>query len=325
MRFHQMTRALLGSAPRPGRRFTNLDPAHRPNGAAAVLRWGVWDPLTGRRRTAPPGPPAPRVAPDLDRVRDGAGRPRLTWIGHASFLGTLAGASFLVDPVFSRRIGWVYPRHGEPGLAPADLPSLDAVLVSHNHYDHLDEPSILALPPEVPFVAPRGLGAWLRRRGRRATELAWWESVEVGRLRVTLVPARHWSRRRVFDVNRSHWGGFVVEAGGVAVYHAGDSAWFDGFAEIGRRFPDLAAALIPVGGYEPGWFMLKHHMSPEQAGRAFLEVGARRLVPTHWGAFQLTDEPLREPVERLQAWWKAEGPGDGRALDVLAVGETLLL
>lgn len=309
-----------------GRRFQNLNPEHRPRNLREVIRWAILDRLTGRRKVAAPGPPAPRVEPDLELIQAAGGPPRLTWIGHGSFLGTLGGTSFLVDPVFSGRIGFFYPRYGQPGLASRDLPPLDAVMVSHNHYDHLDAPSCGAVGREVPVVVPLELGRWFRRRGHhRVTELGWWQSTTAGPLQVTLVPARHWSRRGPFDVNRTLWGGFVVEGGGEAVYFACDTADFEGFAEIGRRFPGLSAAVLPIGGYAPPWFMEHNHMSPEQAGRAFLTLGARHLVPCHWGAYQLTDEPLCEPAERLRTWWEREGPRDGRRLHLPAVGETVVL
>lgn len=223
-----------------------------------------------------------------------------------------------------RASGWIYPRHVAPGLDLADLPPLDALLVSHSHYDHLDERSVRAVPRSVPVFVPSGLGRWFDRRGfERVHELGWWEHAESGALRVTLVPARHWSRRRVWDTNRTLWGGFVVDAGPVRFYHAGDSGWFSGFAEIGRRFPRILVALLPIGSYAPAWFMEPNHMTPEQAGRAFVEVGARVLVPMHWGTFQLTDERLLEPVERLRAWWGAAGLGTRRVLQIPAVGETL--
>jgi L-ascorbate metabolism protein UlaG (beta-lactamase superfamily) len=111
----------------------------------------------------------------------------------------------------------------------------------------------------------------------------------------------------------------------MSIYHAGDTAWFEGFAEIGRRFPGLNAALLPIGGYTPAWFMHRNHINPEQAGEAFLACGARALVPAHWGTFQMTDEPLREPIERLRRWWAVEGPNDGRRLLELAVGETAVV
>jgi L-ascorbate metabolism protein UlaG (beta-lactamase superfamily) len=317
-------------APRtPSGRFRNLDPAHAPHGAGAVFRWAIWDRLTGGRKIAPPGPPAPWVPADIPQVTATAGPNRLTWIGHASFLLTLGGAHVLVDPVFSSRIGWLYRRFGAPGLGIEDLPDLTAILITHNHYDHLDASSLKALPRTVPVIAPAGLGRLLRRWGfQQVQELAWWGSEQAGPLSLTLVPARHWSRRTVWDTNRSLWGGFVVEGGGSAVYHAGDTAAFSAFEEIRERFPDLTAALLPIGAYEPGWFMGHHHMTPEQAGEAFLELGARFLVPMHWGAFQLTDEPLAEPARRLQEWWRELTVGTtGRRCELaqLAVGETLVL
>jgi L-ascorbate metabolism protein UlaG (beta-lactamase superfamily) len=235
----------------------------------------------------------------------------------------------LVDPVFSSRIGWVYRRHGRPGLTAGTLPPLTAILVTHNHYDHLDAASLKALPRSVPVIVPMGMGRLVRGWGfPRVTELEWWGSEQVGSLSVTLVPARHWSRRTIWDTNRSLWGGFVVEGGGGAIYHAGDTAEFDAFGAIRERFPDLTAALLPIGAYAPGWFMEQNHMTPEQAGEAFLDLGAQFLVPMHWGAFQLTDEPLLEPVERLCSWWLKLSLGASarrRKLAALEVGETLVL
>ena len=306
------------------RTYTDVDPTHRPHGMRALVRWGIVDRLTGARRVSPPGSGAPWVEANLERAREVEGAPRLTWIGHASFLGSLGGARFLIDPNFSSRIGALYPRHVPPGLTAEDLPPVDLLLISHSHPDHLDAPSIRRLDRRMRVVAPEGLGRWFHRRGfHRVSELAWWQSVVAGDLRVTLTPARHWSRRSPWDQNRSLWGGFVIEAGGVAVYHAGDSAWFDGFREIGRRFPGLLAAMMPIGAYSPAWFMEHNHMNPEQAGQAFFEVGARHFVPMHWGTFQLTDEPLAEPAERIERWWRAYRE-DGKQLHLLAVGETVV-
>jgi L-ascorbate metabolism protein UlaG (beta-lactamase superfamily) len=304
--------------------YRNADPAHGPHRAGAVLRWAVTDRLRGRRRPRPPGPGAPRVEPDLELIHEASPRPRLTWIGHSSFLGTLDGASFLIDPVLSPRIGGVYRRLCAPGLDLSQLPDVEAVLVTHNHYDHLDAATIRALSPDIPTVVPEGLGGWMRRCGRRRViELGWWRQSRVGRLEITMVPARHWSRRRIYDTNRSWWGGYVIRAGRHAVYHAGDTAWFDGFSEIGRRIPGLTAAMLPIGGYDPAWFMEHQHLNPEQAGKAFLELGAEVMVPMHWGSFRLTDEPLCEPMYRLRAWWASvTDDGDGRLAD-LAVGETV--
>ncbi len=306
-------------------RFANPDPAHAPHSARAIFRWMVVDPLLGRRRVRPAGPPAPRTEPDLTRIRDPLSVLRATWIGHSSFLCTLAGRSVLFDPVFSRRIAMFVRRHGEPGLVPEQLPELSCLLISHNHYDHLDRPSLEALPREIPAFVPLGMGAWFRRwhRRRPVVELDWWEAREHAGLEITLVPARHWSRRRIFDTNRQLWGGFVVRGEGRTIYHAGDSAWFDGFARIAERFAEIDLAMLPIGAYQPSWFMEHHHMNPEQALRAFRVLGARWMLPMHWGAFQLTDEPISEPAARLEAAG-ASAELDGR-LALLAVGETLEL
>jgi L-ascorbate metabolism protein UlaG (beta-lactamase superfamily) len=153
--------------------------------------------------------------------------------------------------------------------------------------------------------------------------MRWWDRAEAGALSITFVPARHWSRRRWADVNRSHWGGFVVEGGGRTLYHAGDTGWFEGFAEIARRHVAIDLALLPIGAYAPAWFMEPHHMNPEQAIDAFEVLGAKAMAPMHWGTFQLTDETLTEPVDWLRRAWAAKRPA-GR-LHVLAVGETLAL
>ena len=282
--------------------------------------------MLGRRRKQPPGSPAPTAQPDLDLIHDNTAEPYLTWLGHASFLGSLGGRRFVIDGVFSAHAGWLYRRYLPPALGVDQLPQLDAVVVTHNHYDHLDSSFIRALPRETPVIVPAGMGPWMRRHGREPViELEWWQSRELHDLRVTLVPSRHWSRRGVFDTNRVLWGGFVVEGGGFSVYHSGDTAWFDGFKEIGLRFPKLEAAMLPVGGYLPSWFMEHYHLNPEQAGRAFVDLNARRFVPMHWGTFQLTDEPLSEPVDRIRSWWRKDRPGSSRTLHVLDVGETLKL
>jgi len=307
------------------RRYSNLNPEHLPNGFKNILRWGVLDRLSGKRRRQPPGPPAPRVQPELSLIDSTDSTPRLTWIGHASFLATFGARHVLLDPVFSNRIGAVVPRHCPPGLLPGQLPPLAATLITHCHYDHLDKPSIRALPVDVPVVVPLGVEALMRGWGRkRVIELDWWESIELDNVRVTLVPSRHWSRRWLFDTNETLWGGYVIETDTGAVYHAGDSAWFDGFATIGERFPDLLAALLPIGAYDPGWFMERQHLTPEQAGEAFLALGARHLVPMHWGTFRLADEPLSEPIERMRTWWDARNPA-GKRLHCPSVGETIAL
>ncbi|BDG03340.1 MBL fold metallo-hydrolase [Anaeromyxobacter oryzae] len=302
-------------------KFVNLD-GSRPQPLGAVLRWAVWDKLTGKRRTSPPAAPVPAVAPDLARLArpPEPGEPaRVTWLGHASFLVQLDGVSLLLDPALLPSIFGGLERNVPPGVRIEDLPPIDAVLVSHSHYDHLDLPTIERV--KAPVVAGLGLERWFRDRRISATELGWWGSTKVGPVRITFVPAQHWSRRGLLDTNATLWGGFVVEGSTATLYHSGDTAWFPGFQEIGARFP-IDAALLPIGAYDPAWFMEKQHMSPEQALQAFEDLHARTFVAMHWGTFKLTDEPLDEPPRRLEAERLRRGLAGDR-VRVLAVGESM--
>jgi L-ascorbate metabolism protein UlaG (beta-lactamase superfamily) len=303
-------------------RFTNLD-GSTPPGFGAVLRWGVWDRLTRKRRRSPARAPVPCVLPDLARIatppRPGEGA-RLTWLGHAGFLVQLDGVSLLVDPVLSPSLPGGVGRNAPPGVPVELLPRIDAQLVTHSHYDHMDLPTLRRVGARV--VAGLGTARLLGGAVLACEELAWWAQTRVGRVTVTFVPAQHWSRRGLADANRALWGGFVIEGSSARLYHAGDSALFDGFAAIGRRFPNLDAALLPIGAYDPGWFMERQHLSPEQAVRAFVDLGARTFVATHWGTFKLSDEPLDEPPLRLRAGGGRRGLAEG-ARRVPAVGETI--
>ena len=306
----------MSTAPRAlDGRFLNLD-GSGPNPPSAVFRWAVLDRAAGRRRRSAARTPVPTVTPDLALLATPAAAPRLTWLGHASFLAQLDGASVLIDPIFGERIAGFLGRNVPAPLQPRDLPRIDATLVSHSHYDHLDTRSVR----EVSARAIAGLGM---SRLFACEELDWWQAAEItDRVRVTFVPSQHWSRRGFGDTNRTLWGGFVVEGPSGRVYHSGDTAYFDGFAEIGRRFPRLDAAMLPIGAYDPPWFMERQHMNPEQAVQAFLDLGARKLVAMHWGTFKLTDEPLDEPPQRLRAEWTRRGlPAD--ALRIPAIGETI--
>jgi L-ascorbate metabolism protein UlaG (beta-lactamase superfamily) len=263
------------------------------------------------------------VTPDLSLIQSRDGGPRITWIGHSSFLVQIGGRNLLIDPVFSERIALFFRRHVAPGLKPDDLPLIDAVLISHSHHDHLDLPSIERIHRDATAIVPPGLGRlFTKRLFARVIELNWWETTACGDVTITFVPTRHWSRRTLWDFNRSLWGGFVIQSPEAAIYFAGDSAWCDIFTEIGQRFPNLDVVLMPIGSYEPQWFMSHNHLNPEQAAQAFLDCGAQTLVPMHWGTFQIADELLREPIERLEAWWQVHRP-PGRTLARLAVGETL--
>ena len=283
--------------------YHNLDP-DGPHSFANVLRWQM------SRRRLPPPPVAETRLPALSN-NDGAalrsGQDTLTWIGHSTVLVQLDGLTLLCDPVWSLRISRVVPRLTPPGLALGVLPPIDAVLLSHNHYDHLDLPTLRRIGKHVPLFVPAGLRRWFVRQGwRQVTELGWWDSAALGPLRLSFVPAQHWSRRTPWDTNHSWWGGWVIE-GSQRIYFAGDSAAFSGFAEIGARFPGLDWAALPIGAYEPRWIMEQSHMNPEEAVAAFGAVGAEMFLPIHYGTFRLTDEPLGQPPLRLRAAWAAAG------------------
>lgn len=252
--------------------------------------------------------------------------PGLTWIGHAAFLVRMDGATFLTDPIFSRRaspLSFAGPaRLVEPGVPLDALPKVDFVLLSHDHYDHADLPSIRALAARgARFFVPRGLGPLVRAAGGEVTEREWWESAEVGPLRVHCVPARHFSGRGLTDRGRTLWAGWVVQGPSRRFYHAGDTGYFDAFAEIGRRLGPIDLAALPIGAYLPASIMRPVHMDPEEAVQAALDVASRTTVGMHWGTFDLTEEPLDEPPRRF----RAEAARRGLAEDhvwVLAVGES---
>ncbi|HTP49525.1 MAG TPA: MBL fold metallo-hydrolase [Anaeromyxobacteraceae bacterium] len=305
-------------------RFLNLDPTE-PHGFGDVLKWKVFDWIAGRRRSSPDRAPVPAVAADRERLRrpPGPGEgARITWLGHSSFLVQLDGVSLLLDPVLEDRMGplGLVGRNVPPALRPEELPPVDATLVTHNHYDHLDLPTLRAVGATV--FAGLGNEELVRAEGLPCVSLGWWQAVAFRGVRITFVPAQHFSQRGPGDRNRTLWGGFVIEGSSATVYHAGDTAYFSGFREIGRRFPGIDAALLPIGAYDPRWFMRSVHVDPEEALLAFLDLGASTLVAMHWGTFKQTDEPLDEPPRRLEAERARRGIAPGR-VRVLAVGETI--
>jgi L-ascorbate metabolism protein UlaG (beta-lactamase superfamily) len=236
----------------------------------------------------------------------------VTFIGHSSFFLQIGGRNILVDPNFARWI-FVLKRLRRPGLKLRELPAIDAVLVSHAHFDHLHRPSLRAIAwltrrktgKRPAIIVPRHVRDLVSDLGYgRVIELDWWQSVQLGNVEVTHVPSRHWGARIVRDVHRGY-GGYVVRSGEHSIYHAGDTAYFDGFREIGERLkPEVA--LLPIGAYHPDSFR-RVHTSPEDAVQGFLDVGARWMVPMHYGTFRLSYEPVDEPVERLKADAKRRG------------------
>jgi len=262
---------------------------------------------------------------DTAYLRANRTEPALVWIGHSSFLIQLGGLHIVTDPVWANRMGFGR-RLAPPGLLPSDLPDIDVALISHSHYDHLHLRSLRRLPGSPEILVPEGLRSYLERKGfRRVRELGWWQSVRIGAVEFAFVPAQHWTRRTLWDMNRSHWGGWVMTPAGrdgaasLTIYFAGDSGYFPGFRQIGEKFR-VDCALMPIGAYEPEWFMGPQHVTPEEAVQAFLDVGAWWFVPMHYGAFRLADDTPKEALDRLRAAWKAHGLEDER-LRILKLGE----
>lgn len=280
-----------------------------------LVRESHAQPLTGMPR------PVERVGPEELGI---------TFIGHSSFLLQIAGKTVLVDPVFSTRLV-VLRRQRRAGIRVADLPPVDLVLLTHAHMDHLDKASLRAVvratgrlrgyapggAPEV--VVPNGVEDLVASMGfARVHGMKWWDALAVRGLTVTMTPCQHWGARMFRDAHRGY-GGYGVAGGGHSVYHSGDTAYFPAFQEIGERLrPDVA--LLPIGAYFPDTYRAVH-TSPEEAVRAFVECGARWMIPMHFGTFRLGREPMEEPVERLLAEVRRLGIEDkARVLDE---GETM--
>lgn len=247
---------------------------------------------------------------------------RITWVGHATFVIQGGGKTFLTDPIWSKAIMGI-PRLVRPGVAWEHLPPIDGVLLSHNHYDHLDTPTIKRLPRDTPIVCPLGMARWFRKRGfTDVRELDWWEGADLAGLRVDFVPVHHWSRRHLFDTNDTLWGGHVLTfPDAKRVFFGGDSAYGPHFKAIGERFPGIDAALLGIGAYAPRWYNSGAHASPEEAVQMMADLGAKTLVPMHWGTFRLSPEPVWEPVELIVHAWSVAGHADD-ALWLLRHGES---
>ena len=284
-----------------GTRFFNPAPGAPPRGLSAVLRWRA----EGGRVAWPEHIDDPATAPPPVAVEPGT--VAVTFIGHATFLLRFADAVVLTDPVFSDRcspVAWAGPKRVRaPGLALADLPRPDLVLLSHNHYDHMDLPSLRQLQRRFSprFVTMLGNARILRTAGIDAEELDWWDRTQAGPLGLIATPGRHFSARTPFDRNRSLWGGFMIEANGGRLLFAGDSAIGPHWQTIGEQLGPPDVALLPVGAYEPRWFMAPVHMNPAEAVEAHQALKAKQSVGMHFGTFQLTDEAIDAPLIALQA------------------------
>jgi L-ascorbate metabolism protein UlaG (beta-lactamase superfamily) len=269
--------------------------------------------------------PAAAVHAGLDGQN---GADSLTWLGHASFLIRLDGRTVLTDPFLSDHASPVPPfgpaRFAPPALRPDELPPVDVILLSHNHYDHLDLPTIEALPGKarIEVVAPLRLGGYFRERGYpNVRELDWHQRTVVQDLEVTALPAIHFSKRTLFDRNQTLWTGYAVQSRRRRIHFAGDTAYGPVFAELAAGLDRFDLALLPIGAYEPRVMMRGSHTTPEEAVQIARELRAERIVGMHWGSIVLTDEPPFEPPGRFRAAAATAGWQDD-ATWVLRIGET---
>ena len=261
----------------------------------------------------------PRVANDGAALRDNRDAPSLTWVGHSTLLVQLDGVNVLTDPQWSARaspVGFAGPRRVmPPGLRFEDLPPVHVVVISHDHYDHLDVATVtrLAKTHRPRFLVPLGLKAWFAELGiTDVEELDWWQARQVRGVTFTCVPAQHFSGRTLFDRNRRLWSGWTIAGRDRRLYFAGDTAYNPGLKEIGERLGPFDVAALPIGAYLPPAIMKPSHTTPEEALQLFADVRGRVFVPIHWGTFDLADEPFEEPPQRLAAEARRLGLGDDR-------------
>jgi L-ascorbate metabolism protein UlaG (beta-lactamase superfamily) len=278
-----------------------------PRGRGDLFRWFIDQRRRGTRAKWPAWAPSPFADRPPERIEGAA--LRVAYIGHASFLIQTAGLNILLDPVWSKRASpfrFIGPqRVNDPGVAFADLPPIDVVLVSHGHYDHLDIATLsqLAAAHRPRVITPFGNDTIMRNRDPAvaAEGYDWQDRVDLGGAAVTLVPTRHWSARSLSDRNMSLWASFVIEAPCGRIYFVGDSGYGAGrnFRDVRERHGSPKLAILPIGAYEPRWFMREQHMNPAEAVQAFIDCDAEFAVAHHYGTFQLTDEAIDAPVTAL--------------------------
>lgn len=321
---------------RKGQEFVNPWPGVETHGFFDFLRWTKERRRIRKRREPAPDQPL-MTRPAFVTPRADPATLTATWIGHTTALLQLGGLNILTDPIWSDRaspLTFAGPRRlNAPAVAFDNLPIIDAVVISHNHYDHLDSNTVKRLIARFPAMAwrvPLGVADFLRAKGAAdVEECGWHDSIRVGGLRLACVPAQHFSGRGIFDRNRTLWCGWVLSSDRHSVYFAGDTAINPSFANIGKRYGPFHLALMPIGAYDPRWFMRSVHMDPEECVAAVKQLAPVTadtpvLLATHWGTFRMTDEPVAEPPVRMRrAWSGALLPPE--KLWIALLGETRVL
>lgn len=255
----------------------------------------------------------------------------ITWVGHSTFLIQICGINILTDPIFGN-LSLLFPRILPPGIDLEKLPSIDFVIISHNHRDHMDAKSLYSLKqhPEISFLVPYGDKLWFDRRGfNRVFENMWWDKqtficnnlVNKPVIEFTFLPAYHWSQRNLFDYNRSLWGSWMIKINGILIYFAGDTAYSDHFKVICEEFDPIDIAIMPIGPCEPRPWMKKSHVNAEEAGQAFLDLKASHFIPMHWGTYYFGIDSFSAPYDRFVKWWNEQNFGITKQFHTLKIGQ----
>lgn len=286
------------------------------HGLAELIRWKFSSKniYTEEERTL-----KANLIPNLkERIEQSPEGDFIAWIGHATFLIRAGGEYWLTDPMFSDR-ALLPKRLMPPALSLEEIKQLKGklnIIISHNHYDHLDKASIRELSDDARVFAPLGLGKYIEQiRRKKVNEMDWWKEYELGNgVKLVCLPAQHWSRRISQAVNTTLWASFLLITPNVTIYFAGDSGYFAGYKEIGRTYPEIDYALMPVGAYHPRWFMHYAHMNVEEMLDAFKDLGARYFIPMQWGTFQLGDEPAGYAILDLKRTMRRTGFDSAKAI-----------
>jgi N-acyl-phosphatidylethanolamine-hydrolysing phospholipase D len=320
---------------RPEGGFRNPWPSAELHGFLDFLKWSLIERRRNPRRPDPDPSVFVRAIPHFMIPRAEPGMLTLTWVGHTSFLVQMAGLNILIDPVWSERaspLPFLGPRRWvSPGVEFDRLPPIDLVVLSHDHYDHLDAPTITRLVERYPaavWYSPLGTADFLRHRGARdVVERDWWDEGSVGEVHLTCVPAQHFSGRTLGKRNSTLWSGWTLRAPDRTLFFAGDTGLHPEFSSIAARCGPIDVAILPIGAYEPRWFMGSVHMNPEDCLKAVAQLKAaqegKRLIvaAAHWGTFKLTDEPMDEPPTLMRQEWRTSGL-DNQDLWIMQHGET---
>jgi len=329
---------------RAGGGFRNPWPGAQPHGLSGLLKWAVSRrppavapaQRTGSSSESPTAAPRHRQSADFSASE--ANALTITWIGHSTFLIQCDGVNILTDPIWSRRaspVSFAGPERAvPPGVPFENLPEIHATLVSHDHYDHLDDPTVGMLIerfPRMHWLVPLGVGEFMRRRSAaNVIELDWWDERRIGSIKAHCTPAQHFSGRFPWNRDSTLWCGWAISVNGSRVFFAGDTGLHTEFGRISMRYGPFDAAILPIGAYEPRWFMRPVHMDPAESVAAYQQLVSDAperscvMIASHWGTFKLTDEPLSEPPLKAREAWASSGLNVG-LLAILAHGESRII